>query len=385
MLRELLVRTAALLCAGSLLAGCGGGTSSTTPKTGVTGPVTTQANATGTLTIKYPTGFATVRNGLSSKRHAAYVNPSAGNYINVIIDGTPTPGSPYAVAATPDSTQTITVPFVSTNPKQVGAYEYDGGGEPLAVGITGPNPISAGGTNAVTVTMQMDASRMGVTTDPATGSDALLIDNDQGVATPFCLAGSSAVYPFPADVSGGYVRPGTPAGNGGIPSPSLTSVSSAGTSRFGAEALGYYMSFDGANDPLTAFLSMTNPVPNTGVTAVVQFYQSANCAQPSIVTLPTTLTPPGGYKYNTTPVGLSAWQVVAFGGYTYWAFSNDNNNEEFDIAKYDSQYNLISVTAFGGDRYLASISINTGNSTVTFFGQCGCGGVTLTWAQLTAL
>lgn len=381
-----LIRVAAWTALGGLLASCGGGTSNTYTA-GVHASVTTQANATGTLTVKYPTGFAVVKRGLSSKqRHAAYVNPSAGNVLNVYVDNQLVGGASIPVVQTTDSTQTVTVPFVSANSNVVTVYEYDSSANILAYGVSGSNAIAAGGTAAVTVTLAMNASRMGVTTDPVAGTDALLIDTTAGLPTPFCMAGSGQVYSFAADLSAGYVLPGVAVGSGGIPSQAIYSESTPGTSRFGAQQLGFHMTFDGGNDPLTASLIQTNPYNLIYVIGAVQFIQSADCTQAQVVYMNVSnYSAPNPYvPDNLPPASYTSFPVIAYQGFIYLPLSDINNDESFYLLKYDSLYNLISVTPLAGDRYISTITVNTVAASVTFEGQ-NSAGITLTYAQLSAL
>ena len=349
----------------------------------------TASNATANLTIRYPTGFARVNRGLSTQRKAAYVNPTAGNFLNIYVDGNLIPGGAVNVTATPDSTQLVQVPLVSSNQNVITVQEWDNNGHELASGGTGPNPIAAGGTATPTVTLSMNATAMGVTTDAVAGSDALLINTTTQVPTPFCLTASKRVYAFAADPSAGYVLPGTPAGNGGIPAPALTStVPTAGTSRFGAQSVGYYMGFDASNDGVAAFFSQTNPLAG-GVNGAVQFFYAPDCTQATVITNlvnVNSVTLPFQDVFDN--IYATPFPVIAYGGYTYWPFTNINNPEAFDLAKFDSRYNLISVTSLGGDRYIWYATVNTVAGSVTFFGQnancCGGMGVTVTYAQLSS-
>lgn len=390
MIRKLPARLAALACAGALMAGCGGGASSSTPKAAAAAAVASQYNATGTLTIKYPTGFATVRNGLSTKRHAAYVNPTSGNVIDVSVDYVAVPGSPFAVAATPDSTQTITIPLSSQSDNSIQVYEYDSNFNELAEASTGENTINPGSTNQLSISLNMNAVRIGLTTDAAAGSDAVLLSSGP-LPTPFCVSNAGPAYSFPADPSNGFVLPGTAAGLGGIPVVALTSQSSAGTSKLSPQQLGMAVLFDGAYDPITAQFWVTDPTDSDQYPGSALLYHAASCPQPGVVNLNSNeITIPGGYdNFTSAPASASSFPVVGYQGYTYWAFTDTNNDVEFFIAKYDSRYNLISITGFGGDRYIGFITIDTVAQTVTFNGQyeeADLGpGVTLTWAQLSAL
>lgn len=391
MARKLLLRTAAVACTLALLAGCGGGASSSTPEAGAANTAASLANATGTLTIRYPAGFATVRNGLSSKRHAAYVNPTAGNTLDIAVNGNAVPGSPFAVAATADSTQTIgSVPFYSNLANGISVVEYDPNGDQLATALSTSNPVSPGATTPITLTLQMNATRIGFTTDPAAGSDALLL-SAAGLPTPFCMSGSEQAYAFPADPSNGFVLPGTPAGIGGIPSPVMTSQSTAGSSKILPEQIGMGVTFDGAYDPITANFQVLDPVNGAYYYGSALLFRSANCAQPSVVNVNVSnFSPPSPYDTAySAPASSASFPIVAYQGYEYLAYSDFNNDVDFFIAKYDSQYNLVSVNSFGGDRYIGFITIDTVAQTVTFNGQyeeADLGpGVTLTWAQLSAL
>ena len=91
-----------------------------------------------------------------------------------------------------------------------------------------------------------------------------------------------------------------------------------------------------------------------------------------------------GYDSATTaPASTSSFPVIAFQGYTYFPFSDTNNDFSYYLAKYDSQYNFISITGFGGDRYIAYETVNSGNQTETLYGQSSS--VTIGWSTLTSL
>lgn len=355
--RPLFARAAGLCGVAALFAGCGG--SSAGVPHAATAAVAGPSNATGTLTIKYPAGFHTAHTSLSSARKPAYVNPTNGDYIHIFVDNNEIGGSPFAVAATPDGTQTITVPFYSANANALSVTENDApsGGNVLATGSTSNNPIAPGGTAAVTLTLNMNTTRIVMTSDPVAGSDALVL-SQTGEPAPFCIPSTpTSLYTFGADPSLGYVLPGTPAGFGGIPIPNLANQSSAGTSRILPQQLSLLAELDGSMNPIFANFNVTSPATSTSSSGQAIVYIPAgnpipNCANPGVVFLNAGLItgPPlnGGQltHQNLPPATTSAYPVLVWQGFTYWPFSFQDNRNSIGIAKYDSQYNLIAAQEY---------------------------------------
>jgi hypothetical protein len=384
-----------------VLAGCGGGGGASPGIPHLPGSATqAKTDATGTLTVKYPAGFYVVR-GSSKSRNPAYVNPTVGDYLHVFVDNNEIGTSPIAVNPTPDGTQVLTVPFFSANSNVVFVTENDApsGGNVLAQGTSGSNSVTVGGTPAVTLTLNMNATRVGLTTDPVAGSDAIVL-SQSGNPSPLCLPDpnigfpfapfTANVFPFGADPSLGFVIPGTASGFGGIAIPTLTFQSSAGTSKITQQQLSLVAVVDGATDPITANFSVTSPATGGTSSGAALLYTPAgappNCANPGVVTLNALLVSPpplnGGQLSEQTlpPANQFAFPVLAWHGFTYWPFSFQDNRSSIGIAKYDSQYNLVAAQEYVQDRYISSISINAGLQTVTFNLQGSS--LTMAWSAL---
>lgn len=274
--RRLLACTLTVL----LGAGCGGGSggSNSAPAQAVpaAAPRRTSGPATNaTLSIRYPSGFHQLKLAATGRkaeggaaRTPAFVNPTSGDLIHIYVSGREIGGSPFAVAATADGTQTATVPvYASEAGATIAVTETDATNVTTLASGTGLVPaLSAGSSPALTVSMVMVATNMGLTTDPTNGSDAVALP------AQFC-ASTSTVYPFAADGAGGFVIPaavGAGAASGTdadgnpivlIPTPSLTSQSSAnGGSSHVAQGLvgGYRVFFDSNFDPIVTGWAVVN-------------------------------------------------------------------------------------------------------------------------------
>ncbi|TDF94732.1 Ig-like domain repeat protein [Paenibacillus piri] len=108
---------------------------------------------------------------------------------------------------------------------------------------------------------------------------------------------------------------------------------------------------------------------------------------PTVATAPSGLPIPSGLKescydgpnsFNPTPC-----PVVVSGGYTFQAYSYDDNRSSFAIVEYDSHKNIIRQWEAPGARYLYQITIDSTARTVSFWGQGGAQ-VTLSWSSLQA-
>ena len=115
----------------------------------------------------------------------------------------------------------------------------------LAYGTINAATINAGSQNQLTITMDMNAQYIVLTTDPVGGADATVLSTNLESPTQFCSYGTGPqpFYAFAADPTAGYVLPvltGTPAGaaydvnNAGIAIPAPTFERSFLTARCNA-------------------------------------------------------------------------------------------------------------------------------------------------------
>jgi hypothetical protein len=274
------------------------------------------------VTLRFPANFAIAKSAkstqsksaLTSRRGPAYINPSIGYTLTVRINGqlifdpaNPTNAFFTINATNPDGSTNVTVPITSNG----GATYQDGtlcfsewtgpsgNGNLVAYGCNEPYTdsngnyqdgtftISAGGTTAIVLTMEMNATQIAITTDPIAGSDATT--NTAGV---FCTNPGTTVYAFAADSAAGYVLPGTAAGFGGgdtanyypgIPTVSLYSqqtdilVSSPpNTGKLSATGLGWIFESDGNNGVYATF-SVVNPDGNNTIYSTFTIEPESQC------------------------------------------------------------------------------------------------------------
>jgi hypothetical protein len=192
------------------LSGCGG--SAPVASVPASSSVASAPAGNVTLTIVYPTNFHQIpsTSHTSSSRRAAYVNPSASNYLHVYyvlpssaqFEATPTGG----VAVNPTigtNAQTLSVTIPAGTYTKIIASETNGGGTVLASGsVSGASAtIAAGGTASLSITMSMNAQSIVLTTDPIAASDGVLLSTSSGSPTAFCtkLTTNGSIYAFPAD------------------------------------------------------------------------------------------------------------------------------------------------------------------------------------------
>jgi hypothetical protein len=259
------MRRALALTALASMTACGGGSGTQAPLPGATASAPARTpDAKGTVTLRFPAHVAKAKLGSQTastkSRNPAYINPTGTNTLvvtefnNTITD--PSTGNSYFALSegvtNADGSTSLTIPLLSGtyNQGQIAISEYDGGGNPLAYGYnaqytdingnvqSGAFTLSPGGTAAPVITLVMNAEQIAFTTDPVSGSDAVILSQNSGAPTHFggaghCWsAGANTFYVFPADLSATFVLPGTASGfTGGdqsssfpgVPSVSLTS------------------------------------------------------------------------------------------------------------------------------------------------------------------
>ena len=186
------------------------------------------------------------------------------------------------------------MPFYSTDSNVVEAFELNSSAQQIAFGETGSNAVAPGGTAGVTLTMQMNSTQIGLTTDPAAGSDALLLSSSSSRPRAMqCRRRSASREPvkrsrhtrsLPMHRTG-YVLPGTAAGNGGIPPIVLASQSSSGTSKVVSGQLGMSVLFDASYDPIAGNFYVNDPENGQTYNGYALIYYSSDCAYPSQVNM----------------------------------------------------------------------------------------------------
>lgn len=226
------------LTGSALLAGCGGGGSAPSAPLplATTGAITGGASqsrtpvATASLTLKFPAGFHTAkssaiaRTSASASRKPAYVN-SNPKYLDVwvLANGTAThvvdSSGGSNVIATPDGSQTFSIPLYSYNTNQIVAYESDqqdgAFGNLLSLGEADLGSFSPGSAPQIALTMLMFAQYIGIMSDPNNGNfDATV---NPSFNAPGCSVSTAGPYYFfTADADMGFVDA---AGAGGVSSP----------------------------------------------------------------------------------------------------------------------------------------------------------------------
>lgn len=302
------LRRALALIALAGLSACGGGGSgpATPPVAGGTKAAGQVADATAQITFKFPTTFAIAkRRGAASSRTAStrrspsYINPTGGDNIQVLINGTlvinpATSNNNFGLGTqNPDGSSTISVP-ISSGTYGAGSIqidEYDGQGTLVAQGSNGPYQnqngtenngvltVTPGSLNGLVVIMNMNAQYIILTTDPISGSDATAITSFEQC---FAATPSAPIYAFAGDDDLGYVLPGTTSGYGGgdpftsaypgIPPVTLEEQSVTtigGTSELAALAFGWKFLYDGTYG-INAQFTFTNPLFGNSVSQIAQ-------------------------------------------------------------------------------------------------------------------
>ena len=109
---------------------------------------------------------------------------------------------------------------------------------------------------------------------------------------------------------------------------------------------------------------------------------------PSVVSVP-----PGSHP--AIPTGLkaaclkdpgkldpcTAYPVLKYKGYTYWAYSYIDNRVAMNITAYDSSGKVAKQWAKSGARYLYKITVDDKAKTVTFWGQSNAN-IVVSWKEL---
>jgi hypothetical protein len=211
-----------VLVSAALLAGCGGGGSSVPAGSGTANGTGTSAVAgnpiaTANLTIQYPTAFhqAQISTSGTARSTPKFVDPSAGNYLDVWVDGSHVvaPSIPNVVPGG-NGTQTFSLPIYAATSHQIVAIESSGilnavNSDILSVGESdiSPSAFQPGDSFAVGLTMQMNVESVGFMTDNI-GSNALT----GNLYTITCIAPPTGpkgpIFPFAADHVGGFVTNG---------------------------------------------------------------------------------------------------------------------------------------------------------------------------------
>jgi len=258
-----------VLVAVALLAGCGGGGSSVpTSPAAVTSTAAPSGNpiATANLTVKFPATFQQAAMSASSARLTpSYVNPGA-YFLDVFVDGQHVIApATHNVVNSAQGTQTFTLPIYSTAGHQVVAIESNAllnTGFIIALGEFDipANSFSPGDTFAVGLTMQMSVQNVGFMTNTSGAGASITPNFSAGCPSPMPFT-VGPLYPFAADVTGGFV---TNAGLGSV-TPTVTnwlsnsaSPTSTLTTTANGQNQGYSVTFN-SDAGVQVDLSVLNP------------------------------------------------------------------------------------------------------------------------------
>jgi hypothetical protein len=296
-------RALGIIVASSLLAACGGGGSGTTPSpkpAPSSQSVANKANASASITIKFPAhvGHAVpgqVKGASAARRAPKYVNPNPAFVFVFYLNGNaitnPATGTPnFSTGAfAPDGSATITVPLASGvyTPDSLGVAEMTS--DELTLISYGQNEsytdstgsfqdgsfaLASGGTASVQMTTAMNVGGVVMTTDPVSGSDAVVLSQNSGSPTCFNPPNGSRVYLFAADATGTFVlgAAGYGGGDGNNPYPGVplatlltqSTVAFPSTSKLAATAApeSYVVVYDGGLTDILARFVITNPQSN---------------------------------------------------------------------------------------------------------------------------
>jgi hypothetical protein len=288
----------AALTAALLLAGCGGGGDGTSPapaKPAAPNPSAAPAAnrtavGTATLVLKLPQVLRakngkTVTAKAANGRHAQFVDPAPAptasgvptaptNLIDIYVDNTLVPNidgnagaygaSVEVTTANADGTQTIVLPIYSTSNNVIVAAEYDGThNNLLAIGESNLGTFTAGTTNNISLTMQMNAQTLGIVDQPDELAPTAMntANNGFGLTIFPCAALQGSIVQvgvYTVDFNGSFVPVG---GYGGTGFVSVTGVSSGATSVSAPQSAFpglYTISFDGS----CAIITLTGSSPN---------------------------------------------------------------------------------------------------------------------------
>jgi hypothetical protein len=105
---------------------------------------------------------------------------------------------------------------------------------------------------------------------------------------------------------------------------------------------------------------------------------------PSVVMVaqPNAPSPPSGWKIACMPDNFAGpCPVVMCGQVATWIPSDINNGEDFGVTSYSPEKMVIKGPAIeNGDRYINTITLDSGAQTATLVGQAGGAGITVPWS-----
>lgn len=279
-----LLRVIALATVSALAAGCGGGGSNAAPAP-LSAPQSVPSAATvtqGTLTIVFPPTFqrasaAGTTRAAATRRAPAYVNPLAGNRIDIYVDGTlqynldgVTSSDSATVAATADGTQTLSIPLYSTATNDIAIVEWDATkSNVLAVGENSSTTFNPGTAPVISVSLSMNVQNIAIANTAAGTLATLLPAYSTGVKLIGCAslpATNNTFYLFAADALGGLVAQNTASttGYGGTVVATLSSQTPSVTvqpvTTIRPYNGGYAISYDSGAHSITIYASVpSNP------------------------------------------------------------------------------------------------------------------------------
>jgi hypothetical protein len=216
-------RSIVLALATTLITGCGGGGNSTSPLPSSGSPTQGQAVGRGTLTIIFPPNFQRATRAASAKRSAAavrnpaYVNPTAGNILDIYVDGVlqsdldgnTLNGDSATIIATSSGTQTLNIPLYSTATNDIAVVEYDSGkANVLALGENPTTPqFTPGSSPQISVSLLMNVQGIAIAYASAPVNATALNANSYN-EFDFCANGNAlnnVFFLFATDADGGFV------------------------------------------------------------------------------------------------------------------------------------------------------------------------------------
>jgi hypothetical protein len=220
--RSFVHRTIVLALVTTLIAGCDGGGTSTSPVPRSGSPSQSQAVGRGTLTIVFPANFHRATRAASTTRAAAavrkpvYVNPTNTNILDIYVDGTlqtnldgNTPNDSATISNTDSSgTQTLNIPLYSTATNDIAVVEYDADkANVLAVGENPATPQFSPGTSPqISVSLLMNVQGIAIASSSSGGSASQLSPNGNN-EFDICPSNtlSNTFFLFATDADDGFV------------------------------------------------------------------------------------------------------------------------------------------------------------------------------------
>ena len=274
--------TIAVAAAATVLAACGGGGSSAPAQPRVPTAIGTSAPpaasrtsfGTANLTLALPRVLKTssgklVQARAGTGRGTQYVNPTAGNLLDIYVDGSlipnidgmTNPAHSLTIVTTSTGSQSTAVPLFASAQNEIVALEWDSTGtQMLALGEANQAISLAGATTNGALTMNMNVTGLGIVDFPNENSPSPLNGGSwTGLACPNAPT-SSEFGIYTADLSGDFVPA---AGYGGTTTPSVTWAPDSGTTSINVQPQVpgiLQVVWDGSCDGIMVTATASNPV-----------------------------------------------------------------------------------------------------------------------------